>query len=130
MGFGSLLAGVALIAYALATGSAHLFLFLIFPVVTGGSLQFALGVVLLIAGFVLSFATGAGEQLEGEATGPEGRGTAPTPSSEGFGVVLIGPIPLFFGGWKNRPRGVTIAWVIAGCALTVMAIALVLGLRV
>jgi uncharacterized protein (TIGR00304 family) len=96
------LAGVLAIGYAVATGEAEVSLVIIFPVFSGSSGLFLLGVLLLVASFFVGFALLAFAQSSEQ----EVRGTNPvkepsgTKSSYG-GVVLIGPIPIAFGSDKS-----------------------------
>jgi uncharacterized protein (TIGR00304 family) len=107
LAFASFLAGLGLIAYAIGAGSAQLSLLLVFPVVSGSSLPFLLGVLLTFLGLVglmASLSVGAryvpedAEATEGSAPGtPAGSGAA-------GGVVLLGPVPIFFGAAKPFGR--------------------------
>lgn len=116
-----LLAGVGLVAYAVVTGSASVALWAIVPVVHGSSAPFLVGVVLLLLGF---FALPLGSFL-GSEDGPSAD-EAPTPgagSARGAGVVLVGPVPIFFGAWRSAPDW--IRWAIAlavGAAMLVLLV--------
>jgi uncharacterized protein (TIGR00304 family) len=96
------LAGVFTIGYAVATGEAEVSLVIIFPVFSGSSGLFLLGILLLVASFFVGFALLAFAQPSEQ----EAQGTNPvkepsrTRSSYG-GVVLIGPIPIAFGSDKS-----------------------------
>jgi hypothetical protein len=57
-------AGIGCIAAAAATGEAEVDLVLIFPIFSGSSLLFLLGVVLIIASFLVGFAMLAMTQAE------------------------------------------------------------------
>lgn len=92
------LAGVFTIGYAVATGEAEVSLVVIFPVFSGSSGLFLLGILLLVASFFSGFALLAFSQ----PPAPEGQGTdsiegTSKPRSQYGGVVLIGPIPIAFG---------------------------------
>ncbi len=118
-----LAAGAVLVALAVFAGGAGFAIVVIVPVLYGRSLEFAGGVPLLIAGiFSLPLAFAAEISVATEET----REAAPSATASGGGVVLIGPVPLFFGSW----RGVSarIRWLVAivGAAVLVAAIALVL----
>ncbi|MCI4372633.1 MAG: DUF131 domain-containing protein [Thermoplasmata archaeon] len=94
--------GIALIADAVVRGSASVALLAIFPVVSGNSTEFLLGVVLLLVGFLtLPFAFFSFHEMSDAPP----IGAAPlrgeTPTGEVGGLVLIGPVPIFFGSWKS-----------------------------
>ncbi len=96
------LAGVFMIGYAVANGEADVSLVIIFPVFSGSSGLFLLGILLLVASFFVGFALLALPQSsapEEEATKSIAR--SPKPKSQYGGVVLIGPIPIAFGSDKN-----------------------------
>src|SRR4030066_1434108 len=48
-------AGLALVATAVATGEADVSLFIVFPVFSGSSLVFLLGILLIISSFIVGF---------------------------------------------------------------------------
>jgi uncharacterized membrane protein len=121
-----LAAGIALVADAVGRGGASVTLFAIVPVVTGSSVEFLFGVVLLLVGFVtLPLAFLAGAEPAG-APGPR----APPPHSEApptevGGLLLIGPVPIFFGRWQNVSRATKVAVAVAGAAALIVLVALV-----
>jgi uncharacterized protein (TIGR00304 family) len=108
-------AGLVLIADALRRGGASLSIVLIVPVISGSSGEFLLGSLALFAGVVLFFVSLAGpwELVPDEPARSEA-------SSQSGGVVLIGPIPIFFGSARPASRRAVIAWVLLGVALTVV----------
>jgi uncharacterized protein (TIGR00304 family) len=117
------LAGVFTIGYAVATGEADVSLIIIFPVFSGSSGLFLLGILLLVASFFVGFALLAFAQ----PSEPEVRGTTSvnepsrTKSSYG-GVVLIGPIPIAFGSDKSIAKlmlaiGIILAVIFIGALL-------------
>ncbi len=125
---GLLAAGAAVVVIAVLRGEATAGLLVVFPFVVGQSALLLLGVGLLIAGFLtlpLAFAlerTGPLPPAEPATTG-ERRGTS-------GGLVLIGPIPIFFGSWKNVSRRTRIAAAAVGAAvLIVLAVGLALVFR-
>ena len=118
---GALVAGVALLADAVARGDASLALVVVFPVLTGSSAEFLGGTILLVAGiFALPFAlAGPFEHVALEpADVPE---NAPKSGTSG-GLLLVGPVPIFFGSWRGVSRRTR--WVVAlvGAAVTIGAI--------
>jgi uncharacterized membrane protein len=122
LGLGALaafVAGAALVADAVLHGRASLSLVVIVPVFSGSSAEFLLGVVLLVVGFLLLplslWEPSVSEPLLPPAAGP----SVPPPSAgaAGGGVVLIGPVPIFFGAWKNVSRRVRLLAAVAGAVL-------------
>ena len=101
---GVLAAGVALVALSVVEGGANVALLVIVPVVSGSSLTFLLGVVLLVVGF-LSLPFAAAERWDEEPPALPSGGTASTEGQSGLaGVVLLGPVPIVFGSWKGISR--------------------------
>lgn len=120
-----LVAGVGLLSAAVVAGGASLAIVLVVPVVAGRSLEFVLGVLLLVAGlFCLPLAF---EPFE-ESPGPGG-----APASEGSGAggfVLIGPIPIFFGQWRSvSPRTRWAIAIVGGVALVAAVLVLAFAPR-
>ncbi len=110
-----LAAGVGLVADAVVRGGARASLVVVIPVVSGGSAEFLVGVLLLVVGFFsLPFTLGTLAAPEPSS----GTDPSPSPWSHG-GVVLIGPVPLFFGSWRSLSRRARWAWVAVGGAVTV-----------
>jgi uncharacterized membrane protein len=96
-----LAAGVVLVVLAVLSGHAAVALVVVLPVVYGASAEFLLGVVLLMVGFLtlpLAF-TGPSSEAALPATG---RPAPPDEMTSGVsGLILVGPVPIFLGGWKN-----------------------------
>lgn len=110
--------GVALVAFSVATGSAEVALFLVFPVVSGASATFLAGVLLLLASFVsMPFAWAS-------TAAPE---SATSSERAGGGVILLGPVPIFFGDLGAAERSRYLRWVALGALLTVLAFVLALA---
>ncbi len=110
-------AGGALLAYAVASGSARVALVLVVPVIGGTSAPFLGGVLLVIGGIValpFALAPDVEEMATRAPTGP----TQPPTSWGGGGVVLIGPVPIFWGGWRDASRRTRWAVAGVGAALT------------
>lgn len=124
-GPGLLVLGALLVGYAVATGGAHLYLVLIFPVVAGTSPLFAVGVLLLIAGiFLLPFLWAAGFEEPSPSTGGVPPSATPPvgPKSRSGGILFVGPVPVFLGGWRENPP-ISYRWaVVAGAALFLVAL--------
>jgi uncharacterized protein (TIGR00304 family) len=128
----SLVVGLALIGYAIRSGTADLVLLVIFPVVSGSSPAFLLGVLLTfvgIVGLMLSLSVGASFVLDEE---PEAAGDAApsapnrSSSSAAGGVVLLGPVPIFFGAAKPVGRKYYLLAVAVALVLFVVVLALAL----
>ena len=125
--FALLAAGVVSLVAAVATGEATFYLVLVVPVLTGSSGLPLLGVVLLFLGFLtlpLGFPTDAHEGndvlLSSAPSSP--RGPTPRSSSGSGGVILLGPVPIFFGSWKDPSSRVY--WVAVLVGVVVLAVAL------
>jgi len=119
-----LVAGLFLVAWSVVDGGASVALLVVIPVISGSSLAFLLGVVLLIAGF-FSLPFTLAEEWEG-ALAPSGP-TAPTSRSSSDqggagGFVLIGPVPIVFGTWKGVSRRTRWLLALAGGVLFTLAI--------
>lgn len=125
-----LIAGLVTLALAVARGEASLYLIVVIPAVVGtGPLAF-LGILLVFAGFFLTFflwSVGAPlpapEPVEAPAfTPPE----AP-PARRWGGVVFLGPIPLVFGSDPQMTRMMLVLGAILFLALLGLTIALLLA---
>ncbi|HZY70041.1 MAG TPA: hypothetical protein VFF67_03575 [Thermoplasmata archaeon] len=116
-------AGIGLIVHAVLTGQANLALLVIIPVVTGVSAEFFGGALLLVLGVFflpLTFmaSSGAPRPPPPGDDGPRRAGT------ESGGLILVGPVPIFFGRW----RGISGAryWVAVAVGTALLGIALLL----
>ncbi len=120
-------AGVALILVAVAAGTAEVNLFIVFPVFTGSSPLFIIGILFIALSFFVGFALimmGELEAFRHAADLPEEveeeihKGAVPethrTKPSFG-GLVLIGPIPIAFGS----DRSIAIFMLVAGVVIVV-----------
>lgn len=110
--------GIALVALAVLTGEADVSLILVIPVFSGSSALFLLGVLLVIASFMVGFAMvafGQGEagicQSPTDQSLPEIAGTR---RAEYGGVILIGPVPIAFGSNKNIALVMLVIGVVTG----------------
>jgi uncharacterized membrane protein len=125
-----LVSGAVALAGAVATGGARLYLVLIIPVLTGTSALFGVSVILLVVGFfLLPFTFLGGEPSEG----PQIRSppALPSPPEGGSGgMILIGPVPIFFGAWRRNPP-IAYRWaVLLGVVLAAVAVLLLWGFSV
>lgn len=119
-------AGIACIAMAVATGEAEVNLVLIFPVFSGSSGLFLLGVVLIIVSFLVGFAMLAMTQAEVSRQNagalreiPEhGTGTR----TEYGGVIMVGPVPIAFGSNKK----IATIMLVLGVAAVLVLVGLIL----
>ncbi|MCI4336490.1 MAG: DUF131 domain-containing protein [Thermoplasmata archaeon] len=110
--------GAVCVGYAVATGQASEGVLLIFPFVIGSSWLLALGVVLLFFGLLtLPLAFGS-EPPSLPHQSASIRDEAPPSSSTIGGVVLLGPVPIFFGGWRHPLRWVY--WLAVAVGLVVL----------
>ncbi len=128
VGPGILIAGLATLVLAASRGEASVYLVLIVPVVTGpGPLAF-LGVLLVFAGFFLTFlgwpasvAVPPGEDI----SVPVAPSAPTTPARRWGGVVFLGPLPLVFGSDPRMRRSMILVGVVlflALLALTILAL--------
>ncbi|MFZ0698755.1 MAG: DUF131 domain-containing protein [Thermoplasmata archaeon] len=129
-----LLAGAALVASAVLRGSASASIGWIFPLFAGSTALFLLGVLCLGIGFrILPFTLwDGGEVPEEEAglDGSEGAKGADPPASGGFGgIVVIGPVPVLVGRWKDASTPVRWGIALIGLALLLSALYLAFPFR-
>lgn len=114
--------GVVLMVDAVRRGAASAALVLIFPVLSGNSPEFLLGLFAFLLGIVtgmIAFAGARGAAARGPPDGgEEGASTA-------GGVLLIGPIPIFFGSARPASLRALLGWVALGAALTAAAVLIV-----
>lgn len=130
----ALAAGVALVVLSILEGGATLALFVIFPVVTGSSVAFLIGVALLFVGF-LSLPFGLAERWDETSPPPAPPGNPPAPSREEApeksavgGFVLVGPVPIVFGSWKGVSARTRWMLALAGAVLFTFVLVAVLVL--
>jgi uncharacterized membrane protein len=109
--------GAVLIVLGALSGGAHAALVVIVPVVYGSAPLFVLGVLLLVAGILaLPFAV-----APPEATGVASRASGTATSG---GVILVGPVPIFWGSASGASRAVRVAAALTGTAVLVVAVIL------
>lgn len=124
-----LLVGGALLGISIATGGAHLYLLLVVPVFTGTSALFGVAVALLVGGFLLLPVVFTSEARQESTPGPANTGFGPPDVSEegSGGLLLIGPVPIFFGTWRKQPP-ISYRWaVVLGVVLAVVAVLVLWG---
>jgi len=127
LGPASFVAGVLTMAMAVAQRQANVYLVLIIPVIVGtGPLAF-LGIILVFAGFLLTFLLWPSRFAEdpgnrdASPTSPEGA----APARRWGGVLFLGPIPVIFGSDPRMTRAMLLIGVVlflALLALTVIAL--------
>jgi uncharacterized membrane protein len=122
-----LVLGLALVVAAVATGAAQLELVVFLPVFVGGaSALFLGGIALVFVGlWLLPFTFG----MEFELVAHDAPATSEPTTSNSGGVILVGPIPFFFGAWKSPSK---VSWWIAagiGAAMVVAVLVLATQLR-
>lgn len=125
--------GVVLLGWAVSRGEAELYLFLIFPVVSGTGPIFAAGTLLLIVGVLATFMAlsvrGAGATAWEPVEAPprtEAPQQAPQGGVEFGGVVFIGPIPIVFGRGHQMGRWMLVASIVFAILLMVFILGLFL----
>ncbi len=112
------LTGIALVVLAVIEGRATVSLVVIVPVVTGASGAFLLGVVLIVAGmFALPWALADVRDEDRPLPTPEDH---PGSSPATGGLVLVGPVPIFFGSWRGVSRRTR--WIVALAGTVVLAL--------
>ncbi len=126
-----------MILAAVAAGTAQVNLLLVFPVITGTSYVFFIGVLLLVVSFFVGFALIMMAQLEAtyhredwpEEVERDIHGTAVPPAHQKKpdfgGLVLVGPIPIAFGSSKSIAVFMLVAGVVLVIAFIVAALLLI-----
>ncbi len=118
--------GAGLVADAVLRGDAHVEIVLIFPVFSGSSAEFLGGVLAVVLGIVsLAFSGSVAAPAEGPPSG-----SAISEADGVGGLVLVGPVPIFFGRWSEASRRARWAAAAVGAVvLAVFAIGVYLALR-
>lgn len=134
VGPATLVAGLAALALAVTRGEADLYLVLIIPVIVGTGPLALLGILLVFAGFFLTFFlwhAGAIPPVTPSAAIPDVSPTdvpeRETPSRRWGGVVFLGPIPLVFGSDPQMARLMLLLGAVLFVALLVLTIAILLA---
>ena len=123
-------AGIVVVVFASARGEANLLIVLVFPVVQATGGLGALGVLLLVAGFVASFFAlpfRGGPEVVVPPTGPSPPAPPPaaTPSRRWGGVVFLGPIPIVFGSDARMTRTMLLLGIVLFLALLALTLIVV-----
>jgi uncharacterized protein (TIGR00304 family) len=124
--------GIAAVAYGLSQGQGNLSLFLIFPVVTATGIWSAVGIGLILVGFIATFfvlpavradvpMSTAQATSETRAT-TEAREPAPQASRRWGGVVFLGPIPIVFGSDAKVVRWMLVAGLLLFIGLVLLTL--------
>ena len=121
------LAGVGAVSADVVAGDAEVSLFLVFPVFSGSSGLFLLGVGLIVSGIFAWFATMFHASIPSEAANAPSAGAGGVRDNAAKktrvgGVVLIGPIPIAYG---SDARMAFTMIVLAAFAVAVMILLLV-----
>lgn len=116
-------AGLSCIVAAVLSGEAEVSLFLIFPVFSGSSGLFLLGMVLIVFSFVVGFLFLMMGQMElaSEMVYPESTRRAADLERDRpkyGGVVLLGPVPIAFGS----DRSIALAMLVVGIVVAIVAV--------
>jgi uncharacterized protein (TIGR00304 family) len=112
--------GAAGIGMSIAQGDAEISLVLIFPVISGGGVLFAISALLFAAGLftffvAVSLKTASRLVLDESPREPAARPAQPRPPAgpaQWGGVVFIGPIPIAFGSNPRMNRLMLVAAIV------------------
>ncbi|MGA7923226.1 MAG: DUF131 domain-containing protein [Thermoplasmata archaeon] len=124
-----LVIGAALVIAALLSGSGRLYLLLFVPLIAGSSPLFILGVVLLFLGFMF-LPTAFVRTPRWEEVGhidPTPDSSSPSGNFTSGGLILVGPVPIFWGAWKHAPRWAYVISAIAGALAVAFLLLYFLG---
>ena len=103
--------GASLIVDSVLRGHANAAIVIVFPVLSGTSPEFLVGALLLFVGLLTAPLLAIGALVEpASADGPD---STSEPARACGGVILIGPVPIFFGGWRRATRRTYWWWVAA-----------------
>jgi uncharacterized protein (TIGR00304 family) len=128
LGPASVVAGALTMAIAVAQRQANVYLVLVIPVIVGtGPLAF-LGIILVFAGFLLTFLLWPARFAEDPGNRdalPTSREGGAAPARRWGGVLFLGPIPVIFGSDPRMTRTMLLIGIVlflALLALTVIAL--------
>ena len=132
LGIAFLVLGIMLIAYSVRSGGSELYFVLVFPVLHGSDLYGILGMLLILAAFIVLPLSFAYQQAMGGDAGPVSLDydkygdpdidRKRVKSSLG-GVIFIGPIPIIFGSNRGVARWMM---VVAGIIAVIIAVVFIL----
>jgi uncharacterized protein (TIGR00304 family) len=124
--------GLALIIYSIYSGGSRFYLFLVFPVVASNDVFGALGIIVLIIGFIalmvsisfsnVSMGLGSLADLVDDDDETEIKVIRKKPEVKTGGMVLIGPFPIIWGSDKKIGKNM----IYVALAITVILIVLTL----
>lgn len=123
---GLFVVGGALVTVAVLAGRATASLVVILPVLSGSSVEFLLGVACLIAGFLALPFAGIGAIDPSPPPADEATEDPMSTEPEFGGIILIGPLPVFFGAWRDVPTRTRYAAMVAGALLLLALVVIVL----
>lgn len=135
LGPGLLVGAAAVLALAVWSGGATLYLVGFIPVLTGSSPLLLIGILLLFLGILfLPLAFFDLESDDEEEPGPTGGvGPSAAPPSSGRsgagGVVLVGPFPIFFGAYRHPSRSIYWIAVLVGTIALALAVYVAFAFR-
>jgi uncharacterized membrane protein len=109
--------GILLVVVAVATESARLYLVVFIPVVAGSSGWLVGGIACFFVGF-LTLPLLWSEPTPAVPSGPARPAGARATDRSG-GLVLLGPVPIFFGAWRHPSTRLYWLAVAVGAALFV-----------
>ncbi len=116
---GGIVTGIALVVASVLQGTAQASIVLIVPVLSGSSPEFVLGTLLTVVGVIGLLLSAAGVEVN-----VDGDRSAATRSG---GLILIGPVPIFFGAWARSGRRAAWRWVAAGLIATAILVLIVVA---
>ncbi len=141
LGLLMLISGIALLAWAVSSGDAEFYLFIIFPVITGTGPVFAGGALLFMIGLIITFlglSMRAAERMAEEYSeappevaappdqAPQADAPAPRGGPEFGGVIFLGPIPIVFGKGGRTSKWMLVGSIVFGILLIVFIVGLFL----
>jgi len=118
-----LVAGALLVVLAVVEGGATFGVAVIVPFVVGRSIYLAIGVLLLVAGFLTLPLAFPWESLEDGAEEALYERPGKARSSVGSGgIVVVGPVPILFGSWRDVSARTRLLIAIAAAAVFVAVV--------
>ena len=119
------LLGIALIVASIVVGDTHVYLVVIIPVLTGTSVGFLAGIGCFLLGLIVWALSDVELEVDEALPREPGRPGSASRSVSGGGLVLIGPVPIFFGGARRLEGRYFWLAVAVGAVLVVGALAAV-----